>query len=219
MFATARSRSRTKAVIVLLIVAFPVVTLLLAKLFQSDVLGWIFGLTLMFGLAMLPFVAIVYLGLKLWSRRSGKRERAADQPVAVPADPGEQKFTLNIERSGVHASDDSPPKRITLHSSSTLREMLNAAVADAYLPTISGGKSTWVVESTAGRPIAVCAEQWAEPLFLVPAETRVLAHFREAAPSLNFRYRCQEDPDAVASELISHPVTAAPPSQGSRYRR
>jgi hypothetical protein len=141
--------------------------------------------------------------VKLLSRWSSKRQRAAVQAGAGLADPGEPMFAMRIERSGVHASDDAPSKQIEVHSRATLREIVASAVANGYLPSISGGKATWVVESRGGLPIAVCAQQWAEPLFLVPAETGANAHFRGAAPGLNFRYRCQEDPDAVAFELIS----------------
>ena len=190
--------------------AFPIVTLMLAKLFNSDALGWIFGLTLMFGVAMLPCVAIFYAGMKLNARIGrGRRESTATADVSTPP------FTVQVEREDVHASNDAPSKRIALQPGATIRTMLERAIADAYLPGISGGKATWVVESSvagasaAFAPIAVCAQQWPEPAFLVPGNTPAAVHFGSTAPSLSFRYRRQDDPDRVLAELIARATKAS----------
>lgn len=202
--AGSRWRSRAKAVVVLVIVAFPVATILLAKLFRSDALGWIFGLTLIFGLAMLPCAAIFYVGMKLNARMGRGRGESTATANALTG-----PLIVQVERGSVHASDEAPPKRIAVHPGATIRAMLELATADAYLPSISGGKATWVVESAvagsggAFAPIAVYAQQWTEPTFLVPVDSSVAAHFGSTAPSLNFRYRCQDDPDAVLTELIA----------------
>ncbi|MEO8805295.1 MAG: hypothetical protein ABI433_04385 [Burkholderiaceae bacterium] len=186
--------------LILGIVGLPIATLMLAKLFNSDTLGWIFGLMLMFGVAMLPFAAIFYAGMKL-NARIGRGRAASSATAAVSPLP----FTVQFERDGVHASDDAPSRQITVPPSATIRTLLELAMGDAYLPGISGGKATWVVESSgaAFAPIAVCAQQWAEPAFVVPGNTRAATHFGGTAPSLKFRYRRQDDPDKVLTELVA----------------
>ena len=216
--AASKSTSRAKAVVLLVIVAFPFSTIMLAKLFDSDVLGWLFGLTLMFGLAMLPCAAIFYIGMKLKSLIGGGRTQSSASAYASPS-----PFDIQVDRDSVHASDDAPSKRITVQPGSTLRAVLEMAVADAYLPGISGGQATWVVESSGAgsgaalAPIAVCAQQWAKPVFLITAETPIAEHFGGATPNLYFRYRCQDDPDTVLAQLT---VTSGPqPSSGNTLSR
>ncbi|MEO6281380.1 hypothetical protein [Roseateles sp.] len=178
----------------LAVIAFPVVTLLLAKLFSSDLLGWVFGLTLMAGLAMLPCAAIFYLGLRL-----GSRGRASTHAAAV-------NLTVRIERGTVHASDDAPSRRITVPPGTTLRALVALALEDLSNARIAGGKATWIVESSGAgagaalQPIAVCAQQWTGVRFLIPADGSVAAHFGATLPRLNLRYRGQDDPeDALAA--------------------
>ena len=52
----------------LAIFVVPVAILLLAQMFQSDVLGWVFGLSLMFIAAMLPCIAVFFVGVRLARR-------------------------------------------------------------------------------------------------------------------------------------------------------
>ena len=202
------TRGRIKTVIVVAIVAFPVMTLMLAKLFQSDMLGWVFGLTLMAGVALLPCAAVFYLGLQIGSRTAHGR---------TPTNGAVVNVVVQIDRSGVHASDDAPSSRISVAPDTTLRALVALATADRFLPGISGGRATWVVESSGAgagasaastadgggtrRPVAVCAQQWPEVKFLVAAEVSVAAHFGTVLPRLNFNYRSQQDPDAVVAAL------------------
>jgi uncharacterized protein (DUF58 family) len=180
--------------------ALPITTLLLAQLFDSALLGWLFGLMLMLGTALLPVAALVYVALMLRARR----HRRAAETDAPPAG-GMTPLTVQIERDGVHASDDAWPKQIVVDPGTTLRAMLGLAMADGFLPGISGGRATWVVEPSrdgiALAPLAVCAQQWAQPAFLQAPDTTVAAHFGRAAPGLRFRYRCQADPDAIFAEI------------------
>ncbi len=122
---------------------------------------------------------------------------------------------MRVERGTVHASDDAPSKQISVAPGTTVRAMVATAIADAYLPSITGGKATWIVESsgagrgaetpnacgTALRPIAVCAQQWTEVKFLIDADVLVGTHFGETLPLLNLRYRCQAEPETVLREL------------------
>jgi hypothetical protein len=198
---TARPR-RTQAIVVLVLLALPLASLMLAKLFHSDVLGWVFGLSLMAGLALLPCAAIFYIGLRFGTRR----QRA---PVSTPAATAE--LLVHVERGSVHASDDAPPRQVRVPPQTTLHELLAVVMADGYLPRISGGQATWVVASssaTAGdalQPIAVCAQQWDRVMFLLPADVAVATHFGTTRPQLTFTYRCQDDPDAVAARLKAAP--------------
>jgi len=195
-------QSRTKTLIILAIIAFPFGTLMLAKLFSSDVLGWVFGLTLGVGMALVPCAAIFYLGLRVGLR--GARSRASQHDAAA-------NVVVQIERGTVHASDDAPSKQISIAPRTTLREMVALAIADSDLPSISGGMATWVVESSGNcadvgmalRPIGVWAQQWAQVKFLVPVDISVAAHFGSGPKRLNLRYRCQTDPDAVFMALRS----------------
>jgi hypothetical protein len=204
------ARGRIKTVTVVSIVAFPAVTLMLAKLCQSDLLGWVFGLTLIAGLALLPCAAIFYFGLQIGSRTA---------PGPTPKKEAVVDMVVQIDRTDVHASDDAPSRRISVAPDTTLRALLALATADTFLPSISGGKATWVVESSGAgagagagadstadggatrRPVAVCAQQWPEVKFLVTAEVSVATHFGAVPPRLNFHYRSQQDPDAVVAAL------------------
>jgi hypothetical protein len=174
-------------------VGVPPATLLLAKLFGSDVLGWIFGLMLLAALALVPGAAVFWLGTRLGARFAGARR---GPPVAA-APP----FSVDVERDGVHASDDAPCRRLVIEPGMSIGALLGLALADGYLPAISGGRASWVAESGAGRPIAVLAQQWAEPAFLVAPDTTAAAHFDGQAARLVLRYRRQEDPQAVLAAL------------------
>lgn len=206
----AKKSKRVLTALVLAIIGFPVVTILLAKLFESDVLGWVFGLTLMLGVALVPCGAVFLIGMVLSSpftrRRPAAGGASATRPDAPPAAP---TLVVQIDRGSVHASDDAHSRRIALRPDTTLRAMIESALAEGFLPSISGGRATWVVESSGavagagGKAIAVCAQQWREPVFLIPDDTPIAMHFGTAAPRLNFDYRCQVDPDEAVSELIS----------------
>ena len=106
------ARGRIKTVIVVSIVAFPAMTLMLAKQFQNDMLGWVFGLTLIAGAALLPCAAVFYLGLQIGSRtaRGG-----------TPTDEAVVNMVVHIDRTSVHASDDAPSSRISVAPHTTLR--------------------------------------------------------------------------------------------------
>jgi hypothetical protein len=62
--------------ILLAVVCFPVALLMLAKLFGSDTLGWMFGLSLMAGVALVPCGVVFLLGYLLASMF---RHRADDE--------------------------------------------------------------------------------------------------------------------------------------------
>lgn len=114
-------------------------------------------------------------------------------------------LSINIERDSVCAGDDcDAPHRISIrvHRESTLAQVLDVIQGMRYLAQISGGRATWIVESF--RPLAVVAEQWKFPRFLVSAETRIADCLtRDDSKPLFFRYWCQVDPDLVFDCLQS----------------
>lgn len=212
---TARAaRSRVTTAILVAVISFPFITLMLAKLFSSDLLGWVFGLSLIAGIALVPCAAVFYVGLLLASRGAGGSASARN--AAAP-------LLVQVERSTVHASDDAPSKQISVPAHTTLRALVALAIDDGSIPSISGGKATWIVESSGAgvgvgvggvagagtgvgagaslRPIAVFAQQWTDVKFLVPVGDSVASHFGQSPPRLHLHYRCQDDPHAVVAAL------------------
>lgn len=93
-------------------------------------------------------------------------------------------------------SDDPVPGSIRLPPDATLDQLAGCAAERVGLPTIHGGKATWILE--AGVPLAVFAQQWEHPRLLLPPETPVASlPGIEAKPGVHFRYWCQVDPDEV----------------------
>lgn len=69
-----------------------------------------------------------------------------------------------------------------------------------YLAAIAGGRATWILETGAqtARPLAVLAQQWWHPRFLVEPDAAAATYIqRDAAPHLYLRYWCQVDPARV----------------------
>ncbi|MCL2310544.1 MAG: hypothetical protein FWC42_09825 [Proteobacteria bacterium] len=77
----------------------------------------------------------------------------------------------------------------------SLKEAL-AEIKRCYLPAIAGGCATWTV--TSNRPVAVIAQQWAEPEILIhlPEELNAL-DVRNGVLRLHFNYHGQLDPQMV----------------------
>lgn len=107
---------------------------------------------------------------------------------------------VNVDRSSVAMGDDVYPhaRTIDLPESSTIAEAVAYLRQRRFLATIAGGRATWILEVN-GRPVAVIAQQWAEPKFLTgPSDT--LGSFGNEV-SLMFRYRAQIDPDDLFDTL------------------
>lgn len=106
---------------------------------------------------------------------------------------------VTIERDSVCAGDDidAPHARtIRVRPDCTLGEVLDSIRDTRYLAGISGGLATWIVESN--RPLAVVAQQWDSPRFLVAPETRFVDCANlNAGRALYFHYWCQADPEVV----------------------
>jgi len=190
-----------KNLALLSIAALPMGILMLAKMFDSAVLGWMFGLTLAFGMALVPLAVILYSAFWAFGLALGKSRAARSSPAAsVSAVP--HKSTVHVERDSVHASDDAPSQLFTVAVACTLQELVADVLASGYLPNISGGRATWNIESIDGqgldgRRIAVWAQEWSSPAFALDPGTSVASHFTDLKPGLYFRYLCQVNPEDV----------------------
>lgn len=117
----------------------------------------------------------------------------------------DETLTLIIERDSVCMGDDcDAPHRVSIQvpSESTLAQVLEIIQSRSYLAQIQGGRATWIVE--ADRPLAVMAEQWNTPKFLIAPETLIAdCQTNGGSRSLEFLYWCQVDPDRVFDCLKS----------------
>ncbi len=111
-----------------------------------------------------------------------------------------------------HAIDISVP------SDATVADVLERHLPEDFLPAIDGDKATWVLgvvvpgdeERKPTEALAVIAQQWDEPAFLVAPHTRLSG--RVAA--LHFRYWGQAAPGEVLQRLLANtpmPIRSAGP--------
>jgi hypothetical protein len=113
--------------------------------------------------------------------------------------------TLVVWRDSVAAGDDADAPHewlLPAGPGATVAEIVERirGARPAYLASISGGKATWIIET--GRPIAVVAQQWDAPRWLVPPDTPVWSTVaRSARPHVQARYWLQVDPERVLHAL------------------
>jgi hypothetical protein len=194
-----------KFFVLLGLVALPVGTLMLAKLFDSAVLGWMFGLMLAFGMALVPLVVVACAAYRLirWTVRRGRAR------VTLPA-PGSM-CAVRIERGSVHASDDAPSRQLTVSAASTMRTVIADALADGYLPRVSGNRATWVIEASGAvgaegarlQPLAVWSQAWPEPAFVIDPDRPATSLAVDGSLQLRCNYRGVEDPGDVFDALVA----------------
>jgi hypothetical protein len=114
---------------------------------------------------------------------------------------------VRLDRDSVHAGDDfeSHESSIVLSDSLSVEAAIAEIRSNGYLPTIAGGKATWLIESTGTgkRCIGVLAQQWVVPRLFIPASTSLKSHFGMAEPSFSFIYWCQANPATVYSAVKS----------------
>jgi hypothetical protein len=107
---------------------------------------------------------------------------------------------LHLSRDSVAAGDDveAHDQDVEVDERRNLATFIQMTVRDGYLPTISGGKATWVAMSGRhGKPLAVVAAQWKAPQLIVAFGTEVGA----IGDSLHFRYLTQRDPQELLDEM------------------
>jgi hypothetical protein len=111
---------------------------------------------------------------------------------------------LTIRRDSVSAGDDVDAPHelsLTLASEDTLIRVCELLLQAEFPARIAGGRATWILE--AERPLAVIAQQWLEPRFLVDKTTPALTLVRsDVKPSMHLKYWCQADPGLVFDCLL-----------------
>ncbi|MET9399815.1 hypothetical protein [Kitasatospora sp. NPDC002965] len=112
---------------------------------------------------------------------------------------------VRLTRDSVAMGDDTDAPHaaeLALREGATVHEAGVALLAARYPASVSGGRATWVLTVDGGAPLAVLAQQWAEPRAL-PGADGPLARFASAdgAVRLHLVYRTQRDPDAEWSRL------------------
>jgi hypothetical protein len=112
---------------------------------------------------------------------------------------------LVIWRDSVAAGDDADAPHEWLLSAApdaSVADVVERIASAHYLASISGGEATWILEGD--RPLAVVAQQWTEPRFLVdPALPVADLVSPSARPHVNARYWCQVSPELVFDCLRS----------------
>ena len=102
-----------------------------------------------------------------------------------------QHVILNVVRDSVCAGDDVDAPhaaRFTVGPDATLAGALFTILNARYLAAIAGGRATWTVESH--RQLAVVAQQWKGPRFLIDPETPIANCITPGdSESLHFRYQ------------------------------
>lgn len=108
-----------------------------------------------------------------------------------------------VWRDSVAAGDDIYPrheKRIKTKSGETVESVLEKILAMHYLPSIIGGKATWIVVGKS--PLAVVAQQWSKPHYLVEPSAHIekLIEIKDGH-HLEFMYWCQVEPNKVVASI------------------
>jgi hypothetical protein len=111
---------------------------------------------------------------------------------------------VTVDRMSVAAGDDAVPHLLTIDvpPDRPLGEVVVGLVERHYLASIAGGRATWILV-TGDRPLAVLAQQWPEPRYLVDPAQPISAFGTPHGVSLLFRYWLQHDPDVVYAELAA----------------
>ena len=119
-----------------------------------------------------------------------------------------QTIFLTADRDSVCAGDDceSHERSFAAPLGALMPELIQRATSACPLARIAGGQATWIVEAGGydRTPIAVMAQQWAAPRWLVSSSSRVERLFANRQARLFFKYWCQADPDAVFEALASN---------------
>ncbi|MFE7529263.1 hypothetical protein ACFU7Y_26600 [Kitasatospora sp. NPDC057542] len=112
-----------------------------------------------------------------------------------------------LTRDSVAAGDDADAphaRTVTLPDGLDTPTALTAlGLPRPLLPLIGGGRATWVVRGNDGTPLAVLAQQWAQPRPL-PAGQGPLDRLADAdgAVRLHVEYRRQLDPATEYERLL-----------------
>jgi hypothetical protein len=111
----------------------------------------------------------------------------------------QKKHKVLVWRHSVSAADDlfAPHEKILkVKDDETIETTLDKILATHYLPNIQGGKATWIV--TGKNSLAVVAQQWLKPYFLMEATTPIkdLLDFTDER-QIEFLYWRQVEPNEI----------------------
>ncbi|WP_125921743.1 hypothetical protein [Hymenobacter lapidarius] len=110
------------------------------------------------------------------------------------------KILLTRESVAMGDDADAPHHReILVADDADLSAIINVILQSNYLASIAGGRATWTVVSRI--PIAIVAQQWAEPKMMAPIPSLSSLNFSNNALSLHFDYRTQQNPESVYEEF------------------
>ena len=108
-------------------------------------------------------------------------------------------MSVIIWRDSVAMGDDIDAPHewaVPLPADATVANLVTKILRKGYLARIAGGLATWIVEGR--QPVAVLAQQWREPRWLVDSDMPVTALCRGAGrANFEIRYWCQVDPERV----------------------
>ena len=111
----------------------------------------------------------------------------------------EDPMLLTIWRDSVAAGDDADAPHewhIEVSSTASLAEIVERIVSAHYLASIRTGKATWIIQGD--RPLAVVAQQWTEPRFVVDPGLPIRELVNPSGrPHVEARYWLQVDPELV----------------------
>lgn len=110
--------------------------------------------------------------------------------------------TVRLTRDSVCMADDMHwPNETTLTVDGESVALLACSIdVGRHLAGISGGLATWILrcDHAEGMPMAVLAQQWERPRFLVPEESCFLDLVMDReAPAVFAQYCAQRDPERV----------------------
>jgi hypothetical protein len=110
------------------------------------------------------------------------------------------KILLTRQSVAMGDDDNAPHRReITVADDTSLLTIIKVILQSKCLAIIGGGKATWTVASRI--PLAIVAQQWAEPKMLTPVPPLSNLNFSDNVLSMHFDYRVQQDPDLVYEEF------------------
>ena len=117
--------------------------------------------------------------------------------------PERMSKNIIVWRDSVAAGDDAfapHEKKVKVENDETIESVIEKISAGPYLPSIQGGKATWIVIGKG--PLAIIAQQWPKPYYLVEpgAPIENLIEFTNDH-QLEFKYWCQVEPNEVITCL------------------
>jgi hypothetical protein len=110
---------------------------------------------------------------------------------------------IYINRDSVCMGDDmeSHEVKMEINESTKLCELILKIIEMRYLASIGGGKATWVLKYN-NELLAIIAQEWREPKYLVNKEKKIYNLIGVCnKPEIYFEYILQENPDMVFEKL------------------